>query len=93
MFWKRSSDTLMARYDGRLVRLEKVARAASQENREGQALINPPLTESLEAAIGAAEFDTGLRILEVNPFTLSATVWTDLAAAILESDLEILRNM
>lgn len=82
----------MARYDGRLARLEKLAKAASKENRQGQALVTLPLTESLERAIAAAEAEAGKPLAEIDPWTLSGTVWADLADAIVECGLGIFRQ-
>jgi hypothetical protein len=49
------------------------------------------LTEALESAIEAAEAETGLPLLEIDPFTLSGEVAQALADALLEAEMEIIR--
>lgn len=76
----------MGRYDSRLARLERMA-SSHPAMRESDVRFAP--TEFLEAAIEAAESETGLPILKIHPFTLSTEAGTNLANAMLESGLEI----
>lgn len=77
----------MARYDARLTRLERMANAGTVLQ-EGHVTFT--LTECLERAIRAAESETGLQILEVDPLTLSGAGGRALADSLLESGMEII---
>lgn len=78
----------MARYEARLARLE---RAASGQPPNRATYVTFALTESLAAAIGAAESEMGLKIREVHPFALSKKAGMNLANALLTSFERILR--
>ena len=78
----------MAPYDARWARLERIAHGQPATL---EAYVHFTPKEFLEAAIEAAEHETGLKILEIDPFTLEAKTWSRLAMAVLEAGVEITR--
>ena len=78
----------MARYDARLARLERKAAARSGPQKSYATFALP---ESLERAIRAAESETGLPLLEIDPFALPGATGKALADALLEGEMEIIR--
>lgn len=79
----------MAIPDRRITRLEHQHGSSGAGYRHRVATC--PLTESLEAAIEVAESETGLPILEIEPFALSTETGSALANAILDMKWEITR--
>ena len=76
----------MARYNARLARLEKMAKAESALQ---ESYVTFTLTESLEGAIRAAESEIGLPLLEIDPFALSEAASRALADALLDGEMEM----
>lgn len=73
----------MARYEVRLARLERMANGRDTRL---ERYVTFTLTESLEAAIQAAESETGLPLLEIDPFALSGAAGRALADVLLEGE-------